>query len=121
MEFGMEGTRRYFRRERMMVFDRGSAGTRGRARKLLLAGTALAGAALFPSLAQAQSVWGGTGSTTTTSDYNLGTNWSSLPAGAPPNIAGQSALFDTSGSSVIAVTSGIAPDSWTFSSNPQSY
>jgi hypothetical protein len=49
---------------------------------------ALAGAALLPTVAQAQNTWGGTGSTTTTTDYNLGTNWSSVPAGAPPVAAG---------------------------------
>src|SRR5437870_3994399 len=78
-----------------------------RYRRALLAGTALAGAALLPSVAQAQSVWGGNGSTTTTTDYNLGTNWSNPPAGAPPVAAGQSAIFDATGSSTIVVT-GVA-------------
>ena len=60
----------------------------------LLAIAALAGAAMLPSAAQAQNVWGGTGSTTTTQDYNLGTNWSNPPAGAPPVNAGQAATFE---------------------------
>jgi autotransporter-associated beta strand protein len=81
----------------------------------------LAGA-LLPSIAQAQSVWGGTGSTTTTTDYNLGTNWSSVPAGAPPVAGGQSAQFGATGTSSVVVTAGpIAPDSWTFNANSQSY
>src|SRR5580692_8738907 len=83
---------------------------------------ALAGAALLPSVAQAQNVWGGTGSTTTTTDYNLGTNWSSLPAGAPPTASGQSAQFANSGIGTVMVTAGpISPDSWTFNANSQSY
>jgi autotransporter-associated beta strand protein len=83
---------------------------------------ALAGAALLPTVAQAQSVWGGTGSTTTTTDYNLGTNWSSLPAGAPPVAAGQSAAFDATGSASVVVTAGpITPNSWTFNATSQSY
>ena len=73
--------------------------------------------------AQAQSFdWGGTGSTTTTTDYNLGTNWSNPPAGAPPVAAGKSAIFDATGSATVGVTAGpIAPNSWTFNANSQSY
>jgi autotransporter-associated beta strand protein len=83
---------------------------------------ALAGAALLPTVAQAQNIWAGTGSTTTTTDYNLGTNWSSLPAGAPPVASGQSAVFGNTGSATVTVTAGpITPDSWTFSANSQSY
>jgi autotransporter-associated beta strand protein len=83
---------------------------------------ALAGAALLPAAAQAQNIWGGTGSTTTTNDYNLGTNWSSLPAGAPPTASGQSAAFGNTGNSAVTVTAGpITPDSWTFNANAQSY
>src|SRR5580704_8472458 len=65
--------------------------------------------------AQAQSFTrGGTNSTTTTTDYNLGTNWSNAPTGTPPVVATQSAIFDTTGSTSVAVTSGsIAPASWT--------
>ena len=75
------------------------------------------------SSARAQAfTWGGTGSTTTTTDYNLGTNWSSPPIGAPPVVSGQSAVFDTTGSATVAVTSGsIAPDSWTFTAGAQFY
>jgi len=78
---------------------------------------------LPPTLAQAQSasVWGGSGSTTATADYNLATNWSNPPAGAPPVAGSQSVLFDTTGSSSVNVTSGpIAPDLWGFSANAQS-
>jgi hypothetical protein len=56
--------------------------------------------------AQAQSFTrGGTNSTTTTTDCNLGTNWSNPPTGAPPVVATQSAIFDTTGSASVAVTS----------------
>ena len=83
---------------------------------------ALAAAALLPTVAQAQNIWGGTGSTTTTTDYNLGTNWSNPPAGAPPVNAGQSAAFDATGSASVVVTAGpITPDSWTFNANSQFY
>jgi autotransporter-associated beta strand protein len=84
----------------------------------------LAGAGLLePSSASAQSFfWGGAGSTTTTSGYNLDTNWSAPPAGAPPVTPGQSAVFDVLGSASVAVTSGpITPGSWTFNANAQSY
>jgi hypothetical protein len=65
--------------------------------------------------AQAQSVWGGAGSTTTTQGYKLGTNWG--PTGASV-AAGHSAIFDTTGSSTVTVGAGaIAPDSWTFNAN----
>jgi autotransporter-associated beta strand protein len=85
-------------------------------------GLALAAATLLPTVAHAQNVWGGTGSTTTTSDYNLGTSWSSLPAGAPPVAAGQSATFDATGSASVVVTAGpITPNSWTFNATSQSY
>jgi autotransporter-associated beta strand protein len=82
----------------------------------------LAASALLPSLARAQNIWGGTGSTTTTTDYNLGTNWSTPPVGVPPVAAGQSAVFDATGSAAVTVTAGpITPDSWTFNANSQSY
>lgn len=91
-----------------------------RSRKLLLAGTALVTMALIPSLAQAQSVWGGAGSTTTTSDYNLGTNWSTNPTS--PVTAGSSAQFGATGSATVTVTAGpITPDSWTFTAASQNY
>ena len=125
----LEGARQYFRREGNMIFDREFAVNAGaRYRKLLLAGTALAGAVLLPSVAHAQQVWGGTGSTTTTNDYNLNTNWDP-PVFLPPIIPGQSAQFgDGTGgsggtaSTIVTVTGGpIAPDSWTFNANSQSY
>jgi hypothetical protein len=62
-------------------------------KRLLLASSALAGC-LFSLPAQAQSIWGGAGSSTTTNDYNLGTNWSN---GTPPTTAGQSAQFGDGG------------------------
>ncbi|WP_312011999.1 autotransporter domain-containing protein [Bradyrhizobium sp. AUGA SZCCT0182] len=79
----------------------------------LLFGCGLAVAAV--PAAHAQSIWGGT---TTTSDYNLGTNWT--PATAPV-AAGQPAVFEATGSDAIIVTGAIAPDSWTFNANSQSF
>jgi autotransporter-associated beta strand protein len=83
-------------------------------------GLALAGAALLPAVAEAQSVWGGAGSVTpTTTGYNLGTNWSTNPAA--PVAAGQSAQFANTGNATVVTTGTIAPDSWTFNANSQSY
>jgi autotransporter-associated beta strand protein len=96
------------------------AGAGSHYRKIVLAGTALTAVALLPSVAQAQSVWGGGGSSTITTDYNLGTNWSTNPT--PPTAAGSSAQFDASGSSTVTVTAGpITPDSWTFNAASQSF
>jgi hypothetical protein len=74
--------------------------------------------------AQAQTyTWGGTGSTTpTTTDYNLGANWSNPPAAAPPVNAAQAAVFDATGNATVSVTAGpITPNSWTFTGTSQSY
>ncbi|WP_315758520.1 MULTISPECIES: autotransporter domain-containing protein [unclassified Bradyrhizobium] len=71
--------------------------------------------------AQTDHTWGGPGATTTTSDYNLSTNWETPPAGAPPASGGQEALFGATGASTITVTAPINPDSWIFLSNAQSY
>jgi len=66
--------------------------------------------------------WGAAGSTTTTPDYNLGTNWGAPPAGAPPVAAGQSAVFGNAGSATVSVSSGsITVDSWTFNAGAQAY
>ena len=93
--------------------------TVGRATRIGLLALALASTSLSSVRAQ---TWGGTGSTTTTSDYNLGTNWSNPPAGAPPVNAGQAATFSSAGSATVTVTAGpITPDSWTFSISSQSY
>ncbi len=108
----------------LMIFDSIFSGViRSPWRRALLAAVALTGVALIPSVAQAQNyVWGGTGRTTTTSDYNLGTNWSNPPANPPPVASGQSAEFSNAGSSTVTVTAGpITPDSWTFDANSQSY
>jgi uncharacterized protein with beta-barrel porin domain len=124
----VEGARRYSAAKESMIFDRGFVVEIGaRYRKLLLAGTALAVAALLPSIAQAQSVWGGASATTNTSDYNLGTNWSTNPVA--PTAAGSSAQFSdgtggsggTASTSVTVTAGPITPDSWTFLSNSQSY
>lgn len=94
---------------------RGSAG--------LLFGIGLAFATLADVReSQAQSVWGGTGSTTATTDYSLGTNWSAAPAGAPPIFPTQSAVFGSTGSSTVTIGAGpMLPDSWTFNANSQSF
>jgi hypothetical protein len=78
---------------------------------------ALAGAALLPSRAQAQSIWGGAGSTTTTADYNLTTNWSN----GVSTSAGDAAVFDANGSASVVTTGTIAPDTWTFNAASQNY
>jgi autotransporter-associated beta strand protein len=84
----------------------------------LAAGVVLAAASLVVTTpAQAQSfTWNGA-----STDYNAGGNWTP-PAGPPPVVAGQSAVFDTTGSIPVSVTTGpIAPDSWTFTAASQSY
>jgi autotransporter-associated beta strand protein len=76
---------------------------------------------LTPARAQGFT-WGDVGSTTNTTGYNLGTNWGNPPAGAPPVAAGQSAIFDATGSDAVTVTAGpIAPGSWTFNAASQDY
>ena len=92
-------------------------------RHLLIVGAVLAGISLHCTVpSQAQSVWGGTGSSTATADYNAGSNWSSLPAGAPPVAGGQSAFFGDTGSATVTVGPGpYTPDSWTFGANAQDY
>ena len=75
---------------------------------------------MLPTVADAQSVWDGAGSTTVTTDYNLGSNWSTNPAA--PVAAGQSAQFGASGSASVLVSAGATtPDSWTFNAGSQSY
>lgn len=77
------------------------------------------GAILLPaSPAQAYEVWGGPGSTTATSNYNLGSNW---PAGAVPVGPAQAAEFDTTGSRTIVVTTPINPDFWVIDPTAQSF
>lgn len=99
-------------------------GRRGRLRGSVAAWLcgAVCAAAVLVSLntAQAQNyTWGGT---TATTDYNLGTNWTTPPVGAPPIAAGQVAVFDASGSAAISVNAGpITPDWWSFNANAQSY
>ncbi len=97
---------------------------RGPFRNIWLAAIALAVAlVLAPVAGQAQTyIWGGGGSSTTTSDYNLGTNWSNPPASAPPVNPGQSAQFGAAGSPTVNVSAGpIQPDSWTFTAASQNY
>jgi autotransporter-associated beta strand protein len=77
----------------------------------------LAVSALLPSAAQAQSVWGGAGSTTNTTDYNLTTNWSN----GVSTSAGDAAVFDASGNASVVTAGAIAPDSWTFNAASQNY
>ncbi|SHL33729.1 Uncharacterized conserved protein, contains a C-terminal beta-barrel porin domain [Bradyrhizobium lablabi] len=72
---------------------------------------------MLPCVAQAQSVWGGAGSTTATTDYNTPTNWS---AGAP-TAAGSSAQFASTGNPSVNLSATVTPDSWTFDANSKSY
>ena len=76
---------------------------------------------MIPSAALAQqSVWGGTGSTTSGAAYKTGTNWG--PIGTAPIASGQSARFGGSGNTTINVNgAAISPDSWTFAANSKSY
>nr|WP_244064782.1 autotransporter domain-containing protein [Bradyrhizobium sp. Ce-3] len=82
-----------------------------------------AAACLLPcSSAQAQSyTWGGSGSTTSSPDYQLPSNWSTTSAGAPPILPSQSAIFDSTGSPTVTIGGPMLPDSWTFTANSQSY
>ncbi|MDH6693340.1 autotransporter-associated beta strand protein [Bradyrhizobium elkanii] len=83
-----------------------------------------AAASLLPSSsAQAQSfTWGGSGSTTSSADYQLPTNWSTTSPGAPPILPTQSAIFDSTGSATVTIGAGpMLLDSWTFTANSQSY
>ena len=77
----------------------------------------LAVSALLPSVAQAQSVWGGNTSTTITPDYNLTTNWSN----GVSTSAGDAAVFDATGNTSVVTSGTIAPDSWTFNAASQNY
>ena len=88
----------------------------------LKAATALGFASLLalPLPAAAQSVWGGSGSTTATSDYNTATNWST-PPGVAPTAPGTSATFANTGQSTVNVSAAVNPDSWTFATSAQSY
>src|SRR6185437_5042173 len=72
---------------------------------------------LSPNSAQAQVTWAGGTST----DYNTASNWS--PSTTYPFLPGSSAIFGaTAGSSTVTVGTGpMLPDSWTFTSNAQSY
>lgn len=91
---------------------------------MLSYGAVLAAASLLSILAaRAQAFnWGDVGSTTNTADYNLGSNWGNPPAGAPAVAAGQSAIFDATGSAAVTVTAGpIAPATWTFNAASQDY
>jgi autotransporter-associated beta strand protein len=82
----------------------------------LRVGMVLAAASLLTSApARAQSLWTGG-----TANYNDPANW--FPPIGAPVAAGQSAVFDASGSTTVNVTSGsIAPNSWTLNSGAQSY
>jgi len=63
--------------------------------------------------ARAQSTWN-----VGTTDYNTAGNWT---PNTVPATAGQSAIFGTTGSTAVNVSSAVAPDSWTFTANSQGY
>jgi autotransporter-associated beta strand protein len=79
----------------------------------LLCSASIAALVLIPQQAQAQSTWRGA-----TSDYNTGTNWNNVVA---PIGAGQSAIFGTTGTNAVNVSSAVTPGGWTFSSASQNY
>ena len=74
----------------------------------------------LPLPAAAQSVWGGGGSTSATTDYNTATNWSN-PPGVAPASPGTSAVFANTGPGSVSVSAAVNPDSWTFATNAQNY
>jgi hypothetical protein len=74
----------------------------------------------LPLPAAAESIWGGSGSTSATTDYNTATNWSN-PPGVAPISAGTSAVFANSGPGTVNVSAAVSPNSWTFATNAQSY
>jgi autotransporter-associated beta strand protein len=74
----------------------------------------------LPLPAAAESIWGGSGSTSATTDYNTATNWSN-PPGVAPISAGTSAVFANSGPGKVNVSAAVSPNSWTFATNAQSY
>jgi autotransporter-associated beta strand protein len=80
----------------------------------------LASLLALPVPAAAQSVWGGSGSTTTTSNYSSATNWSN-PPGVAPTAPGTSATFANTGQSTVNVGAAANPDTWAFATNAQSY
>jgi outer membrane autotransporter protein len=73
--------------------------------------------------AQAQEyVWGGSGSSTTSSDYNLATNWGTgSPDNPPPDSSLESAAFYDLGNAAITVTTPVTVNGLYFGSNAQSY
>ncbi len=73
---------------------------------------------LVASPAQAYDFWGGPGSTTATSNYNLDSNWQFPPAPVSP---GRSAEFAATGSATVVVTSPINPDFWVFDPTARSF
>jgi autotransporter-associated beta strand protein len=81
---------------------------------------ALLSALTLPLPAAAQSIWGGSGSMTATTDYNTATNWSN-PPGVAPVLPATSAVFANTGSSTVDLSAAAAPGSWTFAPNAQSY
>ena len=66
------------------------------------------------SPAHAQFTWTGA-----TGNYNSAANWD--VGGGPPVALGQSASFDSTGTTTITVTGTIAPNSWTFNTGSQGY
>jgi autotransporter-associated beta strand protein len=52
------------------------------------------------------------------SNYNLSTNWDTANT---PDAPGETAVFDATGSTIVAVNTAVNPDSWTFASTAQSY
>ena len=80
----------------------------------------LVSALALPVPAAAQSIWGGSGSTSATTDYNTATNWSN-PPGVAPASPGTSAVFANFGPGSVSVSAAVNPNSWTFATNAQSY
>jgi fibronectin-binding autotransporter adhesin len=97
-------------------------------RQVVLGTTALSGIALAMAIAASDRVeaddyiWGGAGSTTTTNNWNTGTNWGAvapaLQGNAPPNTATEGAFFDGANalaSTAVTVTAPVTVNELVFS------
>src|SRR5262249_51538152 len=107
---------------RYMASRLGRAGGSRGPRRGRLEGSALVACSFVPLAfcgpAQAQEyVWGGTGSTTTTSDYNTTTNWGTgFPANnPPPDTSLETATFQGTGNANVQLATPITLNALIFS------
>jgi fibronectin-binding autotransporter adhesin len=101
-----------------MELASGSRSLRSHRTAQLLGGTILSGGLVLLAPAASAQTWGGPGSTTTTLDYNLDTNW------GPPNVPdadAETATFANTGLANIELTAPVAPSAGQFSGAAQDY